>query len=195
MKSYIFNGICLMQDQLKAWRSYILSSLEVDGKPSPTDGWPPGAAVTISYQTGSGAQKTAEQLAGALGEAEPKESVPPIVFDRQLGEKAREEQGLTKALVKFMAEDRRSVMLDLMEDLAGLHPPLWVMAPRIGETVLHLSDEGHVMLVGRGALWDSIGRAAVRSSFSSETRRSMSFWSTGNGNLAGRRELRAPDLR
>ncbi len=151
MKSYNLNGIRRKQTELKAWRSYILSQLEADRKPSPTDGWPPGPAVTISYQTGSGAHEIAEQLAGVLREAEPKVTVPWTVFDRQLVEKVLEEHDLPKALAKFMPEDRRSFIQDVMEELVGLRPPSWVMVPKIAETVLHLADAGHVILVGRGA--------------------------------------------
>jgi cytidylate kinase len=68
-----------------------------------------------------------------------------------LVEKVLEEHELPKALAKFMPEDRRSFIQDAMEELLGLRPPSWVMVPQIAETVLHLADTGHVILVGRGA--------------------------------------------
>ena len=151
MKSYNLNGIRLKQAELEVWRSYILSQLEADRNPSLADGWPPGPAVTISYQTGSGAHEIAERLAGDLQETEPKGTVPWTVFDRRLVEKVLEDHELPKALAKFMPEDRRSFIQDVMEELVGLRPPSWVMVPKIAETVLHLADAGHVILVGRGA--------------------------------------------
>jgi hypothetical protein len=90
-------------------------------------------------------------LAGALQKAESNGRIPWTIFDRQLVEKALEEHKLPKELAKFMPEDRRSFIQDVMEELVGLRPPSWVMVPKIAETVLHLADAGHVILVGRGA--------------------------------------------
>ena len=50
-----------------------------------------------------------------------------------------------------MPEDRRSYIKDVMEELVGLRPPSWVMASQVAETILHLVEAGHVILVGRGA--------------------------------------------
>lgn len=151
MKSRNLNRMRLKQAELEAWRSYIFSQLDAGRNPLPAGGWPPGPAVTISYQTGSGAHEIAERLAGVLQEAELKGHVPWTVFDRQLVEKVLEDHELPKALAKFMPEDRRSFIQDVMEELVGLRPPSWVMVPKIAETVLHLADAGHVILVGRGA--------------------------------------------
>lgn len=151
MKSYNLNGIGLKHAELEAWRSYMFSLVEADRKPSPADARQPGPAITISYQTGSGAHEIAARLAEVLQDAEPKGLVPWTVFDRQLVEKVLEEHELPKTLAKFMPEDRRSFIQDVMEELVGLRPPSWVMVPKIAETVLHLADAGHVILVGRGA--------------------------------------------
>jgi cytidylate kinase len=50
-----------------------------------------------------------------------------------------------------MPEERRSYIQDVIEELAGIRPPSWVTVPQVAETVLHLADSGHVILVGRGA--------------------------------------------
>jgi cytidylate kinase len=65
--------------------------------------------------------------------------------------KVLEEHHLPKALAKLMPEERRSYIRDVMDELLGLRPPSWVMVPQIAETVLHLVEVGHVILVGRGA--------------------------------------------
>ena len=54
-------------------------------------------------------------------------------------------------MAKFMPEDRRLFIEEEMHELLGLHPPAWVMVPYVAETVLHLADAGHVIMVGRGA--------------------------------------------
>ncbi len=112
---------------------------------------PSGPAVTISHQTGSGAHEIAERLAEALQKSEPARECAWTVFDRQLVEKVLEEHHLPKALAKHMPEDRRSYIEDVMEELVGLRPPSWVLVPQVVETILHLAEAGHVVLVGRGA--------------------------------------------
>lgn len=151
MKSSILNEVPLKQPELEACRSYVLSYLAADRKSASIRARQPGPAVTISYQSGSGAHEIAQRLAEALQTAESKAPVPWTVFDRHLLEKVLEEHELPKALAKFMPEERRSFIQDAMEELVGLRPPSWVMVPKIAETVLHLADAGHVILVGRGA--------------------------------------------
>lgn len=151
MKTPILNDAPLKQSELEACRSYVLSYLEADRKSASIRARQPGPAVTISYQSGSGAHEIAQRLAAALQAAESKAPVAWTVFDRHLLEKVLEEHELPKALAKFMPEERRSFIQDAMEELVGLRPPSWVMVPKIAETVLHLADAGHVILVGRGA--------------------------------------------
>jgi Cytidylate kinase-like family len=112
---------------------------------------PPGPAITISDQTGSGAHDIASRLAALLQAGEPKGTPPWTVFDRQLVEKVLEEHHLPKRLAKLMPEDRRSYLADVVEELLGLRPPSWVLVPKIVQSVLHLAEAGHVILVGRGA--------------------------------------------
>ena len=137
--------------QLENCHSYILRQLQLGDRCALRVPPPPGPAITISHQTGSGAIEIAEWTACLLQKEEPKGSVPWVVFDRHLVEKALEEHHLPKAMAKFMPEDRRSYIQDVMEELVGLRPPSWVMVPQIAETVLHLADMGHVILVGWGA--------------------------------------------
>ena len=137
--------------QLENCHSYILRQLQSAYKPYSHGKPPPGPAITISHQTGSGAIEIADQTGMILQETEPKDALPWTVFDRHLVEKALEEHHLPQALAKFMSEDRRSYIQDIMEELVGLRPPSWVMVPQIAETVLHLADVGHVILVGWGA--------------------------------------------
>jgi hypothetical protein len=152
MKTAILNHSAPKQLELEACRSYMLSYLETNRNSSLIRGRrQPGPAVTIAYQTGSGAHEIAQRLSGALQTEEPKGTVPWTVFDRHLVEKMLEEHELPKALAKFMPEDRRSFIQDTTEELVGLRPPSWVLVPKIAETILHLADAGHVIIVGRGA--------------------------------------------
>lgn len=132
--------------------AYILRQLQNSKKSLSADApRPSGPAVTISYQTGAGAHEIAGLLAKRLQSADSKEDFPWTVFDHHLVGKVLEEHHLPQSLAKFMPEDRRSYIQDVIEEFAGVRPPSWVTAPQVAETVLHLADAGHVILVGRGA--------------------------------------------
>jgi hypothetical protein len=140
------------ETDLDRCREYVIYQLEERKRPPVHGRQPPGGpAITISYQTGSGAHETARCLAGILQAREPKGSSPWTVFDRQLVEKVLEENHLPKSLARLLTEERRSYIRDVMEELVGLRPPSWVVEPLVAESVLHLADAGHVILVGRGA--------------------------------------------
>jgi hypothetical protein len=78
-------------------------------------------------------------------------TVPWTVFDRQLVEQALKEHQFPESMAKFVPEDRRSFVEEEIGELLGLHPPAWVIVPQIAETILHLANAGHVILVGRGS--------------------------------------------
>lgn len=110
-----------------------------------------GPAITISQQTGSGAHDIAERLAKALQESESDSAAHWSVFDRQLVQQVLEEHQLPTRFAKYMTEDRRSYVQDVMDELFGLRPPSWVLVPQIAETIMRLVKTGHVIVVGRGA--------------------------------------------
>lgn len=110
----------------------------------------PGLAITVSYQTGSGEHEVAEELARILQMDQPKKGVPWTIYDGNLVEKTLDEHHLPKTLMKFISEDRHSIVGDMTDELLGLHPPEWVMVPKIAETVLHLADAGQAIFVGWG---------------------------------------------
>ena len=62
-----------------------------------------------------------------------------------------EEHSLPKSLARFMPEDRISEVSDTMDELFGLHPPSWDLVHKTSETILHLAQLGHVIIIGRGA--------------------------------------------
>ncbi|HVM47364.1 MAG TPA: cytidylate kinase-like family protein [Candidatus Acidoferrum sp.] len=114
--------------------------------------WPhPGPAITLSYQTGAGAHEMAEELALILQRHESTATPAWTVFDRELVERVLEDHQLPRSIARYMPEDRRSFIRDVMDELVGLRPPSWVLVPQIAETVLQLAEAGRVILVGRGA--------------------------------------------
>jgi len=131
-------------------RSYLLSQVQ---KESQREIQPlgPGPAVTISCQTGAGEHEIASLVADILQEMESAENVPWTVFDRHLIEQVLKEHDFPESMARFLPEDRRNFVEEEIGDILGLHPPAWVIVPQIAETILHLANAGHVILVGRGA--------------------------------------------
>jgi len=107
--------------------------------------------VTISRQAGSGGHSVGARLAELLQAGVPHASPPWTVFDKNLVEKVLEDHHLPNRLAKFMREDRISEIADTMDELFGLHPPSWTLVRKTADTILHLAELGHVILIGRGA--------------------------------------------
>jgi len=108
-------------------------------------------AVTISRQAGSGGHSVAERLTELLPEDRPGDARPWLIFDRNIVEKVLEEHHLPARLSRFMPEDHISGISDTMDELFGLHPPSSDLVRKTSETILHLAELGHVILIGRAA--------------------------------------------
>jgi len=108
-------------------------------------------AITISRQTGSGAFVVGEKLAACLQAKDSTATCPWTVMDHQLAEKVLDEHNLPKKFAQFMPEEKLSFVEDMMEEVLGLHPSSWTLARKTMETILHLAQMGHVILVGWGA--------------------------------------------
>ena len=111
---------------------------------------PANPAVTISRMTGSGGRTVAAKLAEYL-EKHSSSHCPWTVFDRNLVEKVLEEHDLPKRIAEYMPESHKSLLPDTVEELLGLHPSSWTLIQKTTETVWHLAQMGHVILVGRAA--------------------------------------------
>lgn len=131
-------------------RSYLLCQIK-ERKQKAAQAIRPGPAITLSYQTGAGEHEIAMRIAEILQAAEPVASTPWTVFDRRLIEHVLKEHQFPESMARFLPEDRRSFVEEEIGDILGLHPPAWVIVPQIAETILHLANAGHVILVGRGA--------------------------------------------
>ncbi len=137
---------------LEKCRSFVSSLLKGKNKPEQMQRFlRQGPAVTISRQTGSGSSVVAEKLADYLQAQAPGPHCAWTVFDRNLVEQVLEEHNLPRKLAQFMPEEHLSFIQDAMEELVGLHPSTWTLVHQTAETILHLAQVGHVILVGRGA--------------------------------------------
>lgn len=132
-------------------RSLVVSQFGYEKKPAPALQAAFAPAITISQLSGSGAHDIAERTAEILQQSKTHGMAQWKLFDRELVQKALDEHHLPARLAKYMPEDRRSYMDDILDELFGLRPPSWVLVPQVAETILHLVQQGHVIVVGRGA--------------------------------------------
>ena len=107
--------------------------------------------VTISRQSGTGGHVVADGLAQRLQAHALQGEDSWMVFDRNLMEKVLQDHHLPARLAKFMPEDRISGIQDTLDELFGLHPATWTLVEKTSDTILHLAELGHVILLGRGA--------------------------------------------
>lgn len=141
-----------MHSQIEKSGSFVVSQvLQQASHREATRRRPAGPAVTISHQTGSGAREVAEQLAAILQTTIPGRLQPWKVLDRQMVERALEEHHWPGKLAQEISEDKRSYVDEILDDLFGLRPPSWVLVPQVVETILHLAETGHVILIGHGS--------------------------------------------
>ena len=107
-------------------------------------------AITLSRQTGSGARAIADQVAELLQARDPAHQ-PWSVVDKNLVEIVLEEHKLPKEVARFMPEDHVSTIQDAIEEILGLHPSARTLWHKTAETVRHLAELGHVIVIGRAA--------------------------------------------
>jgi cytidylate kinase len=107
--------------------------------------------VTISRQSGCGAHAFAQELAAFLQARAPAGTRPWTVFDRTLMEAVLQDHHLPSRLAAFMPEDKVSRLNDIIQELFSLHPPTETLVRQTAETILRLTDLGHVIILGRGA--------------------------------------------
>jgi len=141
-----------IEHPVEKFGSYVVSQgQDACPRPVPAAGPPPDLAVTISHQAGIDVSDIAEKLAGALQRSEFKGDRPWSALNQQLLERALEEQHWPRELAGKIAQDKRFIIDELMDDLCGLCPPSWAFVPQVVETIQHLAAAGHVILVGHGA--------------------------------------------
>lgn len=113
---------------------------------------PPEArpAITISRMCGSGGRTVASKLAEYLEPHAPY-GFHWTVFDHDLIKKVLEEHWLPVRLAEHLPERSKSLLGELMEKLRGHKPSASKIVEQTVETIWHLAEGGHVILVGRGA--------------------------------------------
>ncbi|MDP3921233.1 MAG: cytidylate kinase-like family protein [Candidatus Omnitrophota bacterium] len=142
-----------MADSLDAYKSYIECQIESAEKDAAESGKAAAdrAFITVSRETGAGGITIGKKLEDYLNEHNRKGSCPWTVFDRNLIDLVLKEHNLSEEIEKFMPEKKKSEVEDIVETLFDLHPPEFALVRRTSETILHLAQMGHAIIVGRGA--------------------------------------------
>ena len=113
---------------------------------------PQPLAITISREAGAGGIIIAELLAKRLTAVEKTAATSPwAVFDANLAKQVLEDHKLPPQLERFITEDARLPIEEMVEELLGLHPPAWRLVQHTTKTILRLAGLGRAILVGRGA--------------------------------------------
>jgi len=107
-------------------------------------------AITISRMCGAGGRTVASKLADYLQPHTPAGHYWTI-FDKKLIEKVLEDHHLSKRIAEFLPEDHKSLFAETIEKMRGLHPSTSELVKHTVETIWHLAEGGHVILVGRAA--------------------------------------------
>lgn len=110
----------------------------------------PKPGLSLSCQAGAVGGDFPQRLAAHLAASE--ECMPGWeVYDQNLIEAVLKQHSLSQRLGRFMPEDTRSPVEELMEELLGAHPAMEILLNRVEETLLQLAGQGRVVLVGRAA--------------------------------------------
>jgi cytidylate kinase len=110
----------------------------------------PGAhpAVTISRMCGAGGRTVASKVADDL-----QPHAPPgrywTIFDKNLIQKVLEDHHLSRRIAEFMPEAHQSLLAETLGKMRGQHPSTATLVQQTAETIWHLAEGGHVIIVGR----------------------------------------------
>ncbi len=110
----------------------------------------PFPCITISRETGAGAQSVCKYLIDILEENSIQNDIHWTFFDRKLIEKVLEDHHLPKRISEYMVEDKYRHISAAVNEVLGLHPSQWTLLHKTTETVLQLARMGKVIIVGRG---------------------------------------------
>lgn len=110
-----------------------------------------GPCITISRETGAGADIISQKLIKNLQNYK-KENLPDwTIFDKNLIEKVLEDHNLPKTLSEVFDERKYSSMLSFASELLAGQPSVHTLVHKTTQTILSLAEIGNVVIIGRGA--------------------------------------------
>jgi cytidylate kinase len=133
------------------FRKYFQRQIDVTRKAINKIDLPNQPFVTISRVAGAGEVQFPVKLINTLIKKDKEAKENWIYFDKDILEVVLEEHNLPQEISRFMPENKISEIQDVLEQLFGLHPSEYKLIKKISETILHLSNLGNVVFVGRGS--------------------------------------------
>jgi cytidylate kinase len=109
----------------------------------------PGASVTLSRQTGAGADVISAKLVEYFKTFQEEQSLDWTVFDKNLINKILEDHNLPERLSHFYEEKKQTVMQQFVNDLFYGHSSYEIIK-KTARTILQLVHSGNVIIVGMG---------------------------------------------
>lgn len=109
-----------------------------------------GPCITISRETGAGADIISQKLIEIL-QKNKKENLPDwTIFDKNLIEKVLEDHHLPKTLSEVFDEKKYSAIISFASELLAGQPSIHSLVHKTTQTILSLAEIGNVIIVGRG---------------------------------------------
>jgi cytidylate kinase len=72
-------------------------------------------------------------------------------FDKELLRKVAEDHHLPERVQKFLNEEKRPILNQMLNELLGIHPPIMELVHKMARTILNLAEFGNVIIIGRGS--------------------------------------------
>jgi len=111
----------------------------------------PGPCITLSRQTGVGAELICEKIIEFFKMYNIDEESNWGFFDKRLIEKVIEDHGLPSSYYKYLDVEVRSQMNEFFGEIFGVAPSKMKLLHKTTETIYHLGEFGNVIIVGRGS--------------------------------------------
>lgn len=109
-----------------------------------------GPCITISRETGAGAEKVSQLVVDSFSKYDGGKDHPWTIFDQNLIEKVLQDHHLPYRLSEIMAERKYSAVQSIMNDLISGQPGAWTLFHKTTETILQLAHIGYSIIVERG---------------------------------------------
>lgn len=110
-----------------------------------------GPCITISRETGAGANFLCDALMELFTSQYPLNDCPWAVFDKTLLDLVIADHNLPEKMRAVLGEQKYATISTMMNELLGVHPPLIKLHKQLTETILKLAHTGYCIIVGRGA--------------------------------------------
>ncbi|MBU0560535.1 MAG: cytidylate kinase-like family protein [Bacteroidetes bacterium] len=111
----------------------------------------PGPTITISRETGLGAEQICEKLVEFFEKHRNSDDNEWAYFDKELIDKVIEDHNLPPHFHKFFTEEHPKQFEAMFGQLLGVTPSKILLLKKVSQTVYQLGEYGNVIIVGRGA--------------------------------------------